>query len=350
LPEKKHKKNPGGKITGEFELIRFLSSQFGGGNSRLKIGPGDDAAVWNPRPGWDLVFTCDLLTEGIHFDLDLIEPQELGYKALAASISDLAAMGAVPILFLISLSIPVKKKWVKIEFFRNLYRGLRKAAKNNNIVLAGGDTTASLDPLSVDITLVGEVEPGRALRRGAAQPGDMLFCTGTLGDSAAGLALLKSTKKNIPAGMFNKLKKKHYQPVSCVNAGRWIVKHKFRSACMDISDGLASELSHMSLAGKTGFEILEQNIPLSSECRQAGRFLGVDPLKWALYGGEDYELLFTCPPGQAEKVKKNMSEQTGIKINFLGRAVELKKGIKILYPDGLSKVLKGGFDHFKRRD
>lgn len=335
-----------GKL-GEFGFIKRLSSRLPPAPPSLRTGIGDDASVWSPTPGCDILSTCDLLIESVHFDLKTTGPWQLGAKALCASLSDIAAMGGMPKVFLVSLSVP-RRRGLDSRFFESFYDGMQAWAGSYGATLAGGDTTSSPGPLVVDIFMNGECEKGRALLRSGVRPGDLCFATGTLGDSAAGLACLGLNKgdRRVPAGPRTLLEKRHLLPQPQYLAGRWLLKHRAASACIDLSDGLSSEVNHLAEESGVGFELDTAALPLSRPLLAAAQGLKADPLKWGLHGGEDYQLLFTVPPSRLKLVMDRMSRETGAKVSLLGRAVRKSAGVKIFKGRRKSLLKPGGYKHF----
>jgi thiamine-monophosphate kinase len=263
----------------EFELIRryFLRAGGNGADAGVEIGIGDDGAVLAPTPGLHQVQVIDTLVEGVHFPAHL-DPSDIGFRALAVNLSDIAAMGAVPRWMTLALSMPhADEEW--LEAFAG---GLFTAAGEFGVALVGGDTTRS-PVLVVSVHISGEVEPGSALRRDGAQPGDTIFVTGTVGDAAAGLAGL------VGGSPVRDLVRRFTRPAARVRYGRALVGHA--TAAIDVSDGLFGDLAKLLTASGQGAELSIDRLPLSpalianfgmDECR-----------RFALSGGDDYELCFT---------------------------------------------------------
>ncbi len=314
-------------------------------SSGLVLGPGDDAALWQPQPGYQTALTSDLLAEGVHFDLKHFEPWELGARTAAANLSDLAAMGAQPRAFLVSVAMP-SKRGLGPAWLDAFHSGLHAWSRAFGAEPAGGDLSASKAGLFIDACFIGEVEAGRALRRKGARPGDWVLCTGTLGDSAAGLHLLQhpSAAKGLDAGLRVILHKRHKTPVPRVLAGRWLLKHAAATACIDISDGLASEAVHLAEEGGVRLDLDAAYLPQSIACLSAAAALKIrDPQAWALSGGEDYELLFTAPEKKARQLIIDLPEHCGCAVSVIGqvrrgRGAWLKQGRRI-------RALKGGYEH-----
>jgi thiamine-monophosphate kinase len=288
---------------GEFELIERLAAHLepleGG------VGIGDDAAAWQPTPGRVVVATTDMLVEGIHFRLDWIPPRDLGWKALAVNLSDLAAMGAKPGHALVSIALLAGQA----DLAEEIYEGLAELARATGTRIVGGDTVRSPGPLVVNVALVGEADPERLLRRTGARPGDLLAVTGTVGASAAGLDLLIAEGRKAldrPGGA--SLVAAHHRPRPQLEAGAALAAHGVRCA-IDISDGVASEARHLARAGGMEIEVDVDLLPLASG---AVSLLGeARARRLALTGGEDYQLLFTVPEANYEEVARALPPDAG---------------------------------------
>lgn len=271
---------------GEFELIAELAALFEPPDDGLGIG--DDAATWPATGGTVQVATTDMLVEGIHFRLDWTSPADLGWKALAVNLSDLAAMGATPGRALVSIAVDAARRGLVLD----VARGLRSLAEQTGTRVVGGDTVRSPGPLVINVALVGEADPARLLRRDAARPGDLVAVTGRLGASAAGLALLSNDRGALDSGAAPLLAA-HRRPWPRLAAGRLLAAHGVHCA-IDISDGLASEALHLARASRVGIEMDVDRVPIEPA---AVRLLGEQRSReLALTGGEDYELLFTFDP------------------------------------------------------
>jgi thiamine-monophosphate kinase len=258
------------------------------------------------------------LAEGVHFTRRHFDPWTLGARAAAANLSDLAAMGALPRAFLVSLALPrgLGRAWVA-----DFHKGLHAWMAAFGAVPAGGDLSASQAGVFVDVTAVGEVERGRALRRSGARAGDLLYVSGPLGGSAAGLALLQ---KRVPArdlapGERVGLIKRHRLPVPRVLAGRWLLLERAANAAIDVSDGLASELWHLSRESGLRVDLDLEAVPLAPGSAAVAQALGLPAWGLALRGGEDYELLFAVPPHKAALVERKLEHDTGCRPTRIGR-------------------------------
>ena len=288
---------------GELELITRLAELFG---SPLDgIGIGDDAAAWQAADGAVKVATTDMLVEGIHFRRDWTSPEDLGWKALAVNLSDLAAMGATPGRALLSIAVDPARRGVVLE----IARGLQSLAEETGTRVVGGDTVRSPGPLVINVALVGEADPGRLLRRDAARTGDLVAVTGCLGASAAALALLSDGRPLDPAAA--SLLAALHRPQARLGAGQVLASTGVRCA-IDISDGLASEAIRLAAASGVGIEIDVGLVPVDTV---AVRLLGARRSReLAITGGEDYELLFTFAPRLAEELAPALATDGGLTI------------------------------------
>ena len=315
-------------------VARKVPSRFGG---NLRVGIGDDAAIVRPRYGVEWVLTTDAFLENVHFLLRAHPPEAVGYKALARAASDLAAMGARPLYFLLSLALPSSctGKW-----FDHFLEGMSRAARNFGLTLAGGDTTCS--PLaSINLTLVGEVNPGRAVLRSGARSGNLICVSGTLGEAELGLRLLQ---RGWDKKKWKKLLQKHFYPEPRLALGEWLSKSGTATAMIDTSDGLSTDLANLCEASGLGARVWAEKIPKVAVPSDA-RKLGLDSLSLALDGGEDYELLFTVP----RRLEKHLPRAVrGVPITVIG---EITRGRRILLIDdaGLTRPLPAqGWDPFRK--
>jgi thiamine-monophosphate kinase len=335
------------KQLGEFGLIKHISSKFNTYSKRVKKGIGDDCAVFSTLPNISQLISTDALIESIHFDLKTISPKQLGFKAMTVNISDIAAMGGTPYLAVISLGLP---NTTSIKFIDKLYSGLKKSCDLYNIQLVGGDTIASPKHLFINICLLGEAAKNRVFYRKGARPGDQIFVTGNLGDSAMGLKLLKSRNKNFVSKKHSdSLVKKHLEPIPRIKESRLLAKSNIKVTSMiDLSDGLEQDLGHLCTKEKTGATLYEKNLPLSEALRNACLKKKYDPTNWVLQGGEDYELLFTITPGDVNKLNR-LFTKTDTPISHIGEITNIPKKIQLKKKNGKTVFLKTtkGFDHFK---
>jgi thiamine-monophosphate kinase len=329
---------------GEFGLIRNIQRLSLRKSSSALIGIGDDAAALKVSSSKTLLVTTDMLLEEIHFDFSFTDFHSLGWKSAAANLSDIAAMGGVPRYCLTSIGIP---DHISVEQIKDFYRGFHSLMKTHKTVLVGGDTCHSGTGMVISVTVLGEIEKTKILARSGAKPGDKIFVTGTLGDSAAGLEILKNGARG--QGLKSKgaeakrLIDKHLRPVARVAEGRAIALSGCASAMIDISDGLSSDLSHICEQSGVGAEIRSDRIPISPALLKLSGGLTMPVLFYALSGGEDYELLFTVPPGKIKRL-----QSLHIPVTEIGT---IKRGKTVLLVNGSNRKRRlqpDGYDHFRR--
>ena len=311
---------------GEFDLIARIRARVAT-RADVVLGIGDDAALLAPPPGRQLVVTADTLNDGVHFPRGT-SPADVGWKALAGTLSDLASMGAEPAWCTLSLSLPQSDPaW--IEGFLD---GFLDLAGQHGIALVGGDTTRG--PLSIAVTAMGLVEPGRALRRDGARVGDEVWVTGTLGDAAGGLALLD--REPVPA-----LRARLDRPTPRVAAGRALAG--IATACVDVSDGLLADLGHVCARSHVAAHLDVDALPASAALREA--FGEADRIALQASGGDDYELCFTAPADAGGDIDA-VSAQLGLRFTRIGRIVA---GEGVHPVDAKSQPWSSprrGYDHF----
>ncbi|MDF0674619.1 MAG: thiamine-phosphate kinase [Nitrospira sp.] len=344
-------RRPANRPIQEFALIRSLERRFARHTPGLVQGIGDDAAVieTSAQTWWHL--TTDLLAEGIHFDLKSVPPESVGYRAAMANLSDIAAMGAVPRYLLISLAIP---RTVKQSHIDKLYRGLMKACRLYDVALIGGDTSASKAGLFLSITLVGTTSGHRALFRHGAKVGDHIYVSGTLGDSLAGLKLLMNGTTSHPLSKRKSdflrshrqfLVRRHSHPTARVSEGRWLNGRRLASAAIDLSDGLSGDLRHLCEASRVGADVELEKIPISPACRAYASAIGVSPIRLALTGGEDYELLFTASPNNRDIIERQ-AHSRGYRMTCIGTIRPQRFGIR-MRSDGRTQPMPAtSYEHF----
>jgi thiamine-monophosphate kinase len=314
---------------------RKVPSRAGG---ELRVGIGDDAAVLRLRGANDWVVTTDAFLEGVHF-LTAHPPRMVGYKALARATSDIAAMGALPRYFFLDLAIPSSRAGHWLDEF---LRGMAQAAVRFGLVLAGGDTTR-YPRVALNLTVLGEITAGRAVLRSGARPGDLIAVSGRLGEAEFGLRLFRRglhKRKEV-----RKLLRRHLQPEPRLALGQWVAKTGAASAMIDISDGLSTDLAHLCEASGVGARIRGEKIPVVRIPAGLQR-LGIDPLRLALDGGDDYELLFTVPRRQAPRLPKRFR---GVPLTIIGEVIR-EKTLSLLDARGRTKPLRPhGWDPFRKR-
>lgn len=324
---------------GEFGLIAKIRNWMDASRADVVQGIGDDVAVIEIG-GKTLLITTDILIEDIHFERSWTDPYRLGEKALAVNLSDIAAMGGIPKHFLISLGLP---KTLPFPFVSLFYRGLKKMANRFQVDLIGGDTSLS-QKIIINICLIGEGKKGNLLFRNGARVGDDLYVSGTLGDAALGLKILRDKgAKRKSKGLIDR----HLSPNPRIELGQALGKKQIASAMIDVSDGLLSDTLHIVEESKVGVRIWENRIPLSSLYRRWVRTYSKDPYQIALSGGEDYELLFTASPKKKTGIL-SLARSLNVPITHVGEILPGKEGLHLIGKEGEKTPLhRLGFDHFK---
>jgi len=333
---------------GEFGLINRISKDTIINPKNILLGIGDDCAAYYVSSDKIVLTTCDMLVENIHFTLSTCSPRQLGRKAMAVNISDIAAMGGIPRNALLSLGTSSD---TSVEFIEQLADGIKEEARLFEVNVIGGDTVCSPLGLVINITLIGEVEPDLIVKRSAARPGDLIIVTGGLGGSAAGLILLLEENKysSVPLNIAEKVKSAHLSPVPRVKEGRIIARKKLATAMIDISDGLASDLTRICEASAVGAKVYASEVPILSAAKEVGELIKRNPLDLALYGGEDYELLFTISPEKAGDNIKLLKKELDTEISVIGEIREKQEGIKLEDLQGRVVDLQPkGYNHFRR--
>jgi thiamine-monophosphate kinase len=299
----------------------------------------------------------DLLVEGQDFRWETCQPAAVGWKALAVSLSDIAAMGGRPRYALVGLSVPPRTPVSRLDA---LYRGLRRAATTFRVLPVGGDVSATSGPLTVAVTVLGEAEK-RMLTRAGARVGQTLWVTGSLGGSAAALAALSRGYRAAPeaggtgrgrpapagiAGAVRRALARHFRPRPRLRAGAALARRGLASAAIDVSDGLAADLAHLCEASDVGAVVEGAAVPVDSAAATLGRWLRADPLAWALSGGEDFEILFTssAPPAA---VRGTLARAGAPAAAAIGRILPASAGLRLRHRDGTLSPLPGGFDHVR---
>ncbi|WP_262287830.1 thiamine-phosphate kinase [Pantoea sp. Marseille-Q5743] len=319
---------------GEFELIARYFNRRTRSRRDVELGIGDDCALLSVPEKQTLAISTDTLVAGVHFLRD-IHPADLGYKALAVNLSDLAAMGADPAWLTLALTLPqVDESWLS-AFSESLFELL----EYYDMQLVGGDTTRG--PLSLTLAIHGLVPQGRALKRSGAKPGDWIYVTGTLGDSAAGLALLQHHCRISDPAVHEALIKRHLRPMPRILQGQAL--RSLASSTVDLSDGLISDLGHVLKASGCGARLNLDALPLSAALRD--HFEPDQVLRWALSGGEDYELCFTVPEVNRGALDVALGH-LGVPYTCIGQMAPESEGLLLLENGKPATFRHKGFDHF----
>jgi thiamine-monophosphate kinase len=321
------------KNKSENELVAKIERAFGRKRtSKPSLALGDDAALWTPTRGYETVLTCDWFLEGTHFLRDKHPAHAVGWKSLARAVSDIAAMGARPRCFLLSLALP---NAMTGTWFSEFLRGLRRASKVLGCKLAGGDTTRQEKTL-VSITVIGEVRRGRAILRTGAAPGDVVYVSGTLGEAHLGLRELQRIRGMVKAR--DAALRKHLYPQPRLALGEWLAEKRLATAMMDLSDGLSTDLPRLCSASGVGAIVDPNSLPLTALARME------EAQALALHGGDDYELLFTVAKKDTGKLPQNFDR---LRLTRIG---EIRRGAEVLLKRGPQKVVplgSGGWDPFR---
>lgn len=325
------------KDVGEFGLIDLIKQDTLVDPADVIVGIGDDAAVYVPGVGKYELLTTDMLVENVHFDLSKTTAWQLGYKAIAVNLSDIAAMGGRPRHAVVSIGLPPH---LSVDDVVDLYNGMKEICREFMVNIIGGDTVSSPAGLVINIGVVGEVEPDKLLRRSGARPGDLVVVTGTLGDSACGLELLFRPGWEEFSFAWP-LVAAHLTPRPQMATGPALAACGATSAD-DISDGLASEANELARASGFSLRLFADKIPLSPELTQAAAMLGKKPLDYALFGGEDYQLVFTIGAEQFASLPKGPVSFTAV-----GEVTD-GQGVLLVDADGKSAGLEPkGYNHFR---
>ena len=322
-------------------LIRARAARPGATGVRRSIG--DDAAVLDPTPGTALIATTDLLLEDVHFRRRWAEPSDIGWKAMAVNVSDIAAMGATPRWALVALACRESTGPDEIEAF---YEGALALCDAHDVVIVGGDTSSSPGGWTVNVTVLGEaVAP---VLRSTARPGDVIAVTGSLGRAGAGLAVLeREAPPDVPSAVLAELTDAHLRPRPRVIEGRWLAGAGGLTAMMDLSDGLATDLPRLVTESGTGATVRLHQLPVAPSVRALAAALDQDATAWATGGGEDYELLVTCEHSAFERLRAGLAAASGIALTAVGE-IEGGRGVRWVDAEGREALVTAGFEHFSR--
>jgi len=332
---------------GEFGLIERLTKDIQLKNSSTIKGVGDDAAILD-YGNEQIVVSTDLLTEGVHFNLMYVPLKHLGYKAVIVNLSDVCAMNAVPKQIVVSIAVSGK---FSVEAIEELYSGIYLACNKYGVDLVGGDTTSSLTGLTISITVLGEVEKEKVVMRNGAKSNDLLCVTGDLGGAYMGLQLLErenevyKVNRNMQPQLvgYDYILQRQLRPEARIDIVSAFKKLGIKPTSMiDISDGLSSEIHHLCKNSNLGCNVFEDKIPLDFQTKKMAEEMNINPLVAALNGGEDYELLFTIPISDYEKIKNDPD------FTIIGHMTEAIEGIHLITTGGSAIPLKAqGWNHGK---
>jgi thiamine-monophosphate kinase len=329
-------------MIGEDDLVRRIRAAAAADRDGVLVGIGDDCAVLGTTPGTQLIVTTDLLIEDVHFRRRYAEPADVGWKALAVNISDIAAKGARSRWAVVGLACPAATTTDEIDAF---YEGMLSLARELGVAIVGGDTSSSPKGWFVNVTLLGEAT--RAILRSTARPGDVLAVTGTLGRSAAGLAVLERdhAPARIDAATLAEMTAAHLRPRPRAAEGRWLGAADGVTAMMDLSDGLAIDLPRLCAESGVGATVQVDSVPIAPGTRQVATAVDRDALAWATGGGEDYELLMACAPEAFERLATGLPQATGTTLTRVG---QIDRGGDVRFVDrgGRPVEVARGFEHF----
>jgi thiamine-monophosphate kinase len=328
-------------MKGERGLIAELSRIFGEPPGQVVCGIGDDTAVIGPDRDFNLLWTIDALIEGVHFDLSYTSLGLLGRKALAVNLSDIAAMGGEAQYALLALGWPPERD---LQGALELARGMQSMAREYGAALIGGDTVSSPGGLTMSLTVIGRIKPDELLRRDEARAGDLIYVTGSLGQAAAGLEVLRLGMK-LAEEIKNPIIQVFLDPRPQLAAGRVLARNHLATAAIDLSDGVASDLDQICLQSGVGAVVEGSRVPISAAVREAAALLGKEPLDLALKGGEDYHLLFTVDPDKQPNLHEYFSRADLPSPICIGTIVP-GTGIKLRLEREDLEISGAGFDHF----
>jgi thiamine-monophosphate kinase len=332
---------------GEFGLIERISDlvkKEGIRSEQVTVGIGDDTASFLPRPGYELLVTCDSMVEGRHYLARHIGPFDVGRRAMTLNISDIGAMGGRPLYALISLGLRAEALIRDVE---EIYRGFLAELNPLGASIIGGNLTQSGNGMFIDITLIGEVEKGRGVRRSGARPGDAILVTGYPGQAAAGLQLLLRAPDD-PKIMEHPLVRIYNTPSHRAQLGQAIARAGYATAMIDTSDGFLGDLGHICKESGVGAELFKEKIPVSEYLREAGLQLRRDPHDFFLGDSDDYELVITCRPRDILPLRSTVARCCPVLLSEVGRITGSVQEIALLLPEGKRRPLKpSSWDHFR---
>lgn len=326
---------------GEFGLIDKIKQLAGKPGRQLVLGINDDAAAFQTNPDNLMLVSTDAFVEDIHFKLDYFSFYQLGWRCLAANLSDIAAMGGQPQYVLVSLALP---ETINVENIEDFYHGMQALADHHQTIIIGGDTTASPDKLFISITIIGQVKAGKMARRSGAKVGDAIFVTGYPGLSAVGYEVLNSAHENerFPAAVM-----RHLLPEPRVEEAGFLVENFSIHAMIDISDGIASEIHHICKQSNTGALVETESVLLHKEMKFFAELIQKPAVDFAFFGGEDFELLFTAPSESADEIIHTFEKRCKLACTPIGEICKTELGVKMKDNHGVENELPfGGFDHF----
>jgi thiamine-monophosphate kinase len=336
------------KDIGEFGLIhriQKLLKKEGVKTPGVILGIGDDTASILPRPGYELLVTCDCLVDGQHFLSDRITPLDLGRRAMVVNISDIGAMGGQPLYGLVSLGLKTDMPVADVE---NMYRGFAMELNPFGASIIGGNITKTGDAVFIDITLLGEVEQGKLMLRSTAKAGDTILVTGYPGQAAAGLQFLlrPQSSRDIKE---HPLVRTYNTPSHRAREGQAIARSGQATAMIDTSDGFLGDLGHICQDSGVGAELIQEKFPISEDLRQAALELKLDPYELFLQDSDDYELIITSAPKNVAKLRSAIASVSEVPVTQVGKTTDSVGDIQLILPDGTrQRITPAGWDHFTK--
>ena len=333
---------------GEFGLIDRIDKLLREEGARLPektLGIGDDCASFVSRPGYELLVTCDAIVEGRHYLPRFISPIDLGRRAMDLNISDIGAMGGHTLYALVSLGLRADTPVKDVEA---MYRGFIAELNPFDAAIIGGNLTKSEGANFIDITLIGEIESGKSVRRSTAKPGNTILVTGYPGQAAAGLQILL---KAIPDDdvRAHPLVQAYNTPSHRAREGEAVAGAGLATAMIDTSDGLLGDLGHICDESGVGARLIQENLPISSALREAAEQMKQEPLDFVLQDSDDYELIITCPPEHVDGICSLITSLSHIPVTEIGTITETADGIKLISHDGIPRdMTPSGWDHFAK--
>ena len=332
------------KDIGEFGLIARIDGLLkreGVQSPGVSLGIGDDTASFKAKPGYEVLVTCDCVVEGRHFLSRHISAMDLGRRSMMLNISDIGAMGGHPLYALISLGL---KNETLVKDIEDLYLGFLLELNPFGASIIGGNLTKSGDGIFIDITLIGEVEEGRAVRRSGARPGEVILVTGYPGQSAAGLQLLLQSL----ASEDHPLVRAYNKPSHRAREGRAVALTGCATAMIDTSDGFLGDLGHICEESGVGALLNQEKFPISDELRQAAKTLEKDPSNFFLGDSDDYQLIITCGANDVERIRSSIALTYEGPVTQVGEVTAPETGLRLLLTDGSEQRLSAkGWDHFR---
>ncbi len=334
---------------GEFGLIDRIDALLQSTGAHMPkglVGIGDDCAAFQPRPGFDILLTCDAMVENRHYLPDYISPRDLGRRAMTLNISDIGAMGGTPRYALVSLGL---RSDMPVAYIEDVYRGFSDELNPFGAVIVGGNIAGSDSASFIDITLIGEIETGMSVRRSTAMPGNAILVTGFPGEAAAGLQILLEErpfeeKENHP------LARAYNQPSHRAREGRALARARLATAMIDTSDGLLGDLGHICDESGVGARITQESLPISPALQEAAEKAEKDPLSWVLGNSDDYELIIACAPAHVEDIRALIAGLSPVQVSHIGEiipALDKPGHIEITTRTGRSRTLsRSGWNHF----